>query len=259
MHLPTVAQSISSRLLFRVRILGRALAPAGLRLRLRRLAFYRKLVDRLPWEADVIAVLKTIVEPGWTAIDLGGHVGRFTTDLADMVGSRGHVVVFEPHPDNVRLIKERIARNDLENRVEVVQAAVSDGVATSVRLYEGREKSSAEWNIVGMDVHGHARTPQLEVPSIALDAFMDANRHVNFVKMDIEGAEHLALRGMARILTRERPVLFVEFHQQTDYRQCCEILQAAGYRLFKLDGTPAEPYPAPPTYHTLAMPTAAPF
>lgn len=243
--------------MFRTRLLGRALVPPALRLRLGRFPFYRKLIGWLPWETDVIAVLKTIVEPGWTAIDLGGHVGRFTTDLAEMVGPKGHVIVFEPHPDNVRLIKQRVARKDLQGRVDIVEAAVSDGVATTVRLYEGRNTSSAEWNILGIDVDGHPGAPRLEVPAISLDAFIGANQPVNFVKMDIEGAEHLALRGMVRILAQQRPVLFTEFHQQTDYRQCCDILRAAGYSLFKLDGTPAAPYPAPATYHTLAKPTSA--
>lgn len=253
----STTRASGGRLPFNIRLLGRALAPADLRLWLGRFHAYRTLVGYLPWEPDVIAVLKRIVEPGWTAIDLGAHVGRFTTELAEMVGPNGHVVAFEPHPNNVRLIKQRVARKGLQGRVDVVEAAISDGAATTVRLYEGRNAASAEWNIVGIDVDGHRGRPRLEVAATSLDAFIEANKQIDFIKMDIEGAEHLAFRGMVRILAQQRPVLFTEFHPQTDYRECCDILRAAGYDLFQLDGTPAALYPAPLTSHTLAKPTSA--
>jgi hypothetical protein len=99
--------------------------------------------------------------------------------------------------------------------------------------------------------------PRLEVRAITVDAFVGSNQRVNFVKIDIEGAEHLALRGMARTLAKQRPVLFIEFHPQTDYRECCNILRAKGYALFELDGAPIAPNTAGPPSHALARPRSA--
>ena len=200
-----------------------------------------------------MALLKRIVEPGWTVIDAGGHVGLFTTELAQLVGPNGHVFVFEPHPDNVRTISKRVARKGLSGRIDIIQAAVSDGAAPSVELYPGRNMSSGEWNIVGIDVDGHRHLPRLTVPAVSLDAFLPEQR-INLVKMDIEGAEHLALRGMNRILVQQRPVLVIEFHSSTDYQECCDILLGAEYELLNVDESPAAIFPAAPTSHTLARP-----
>lgn len=251
----THVQGASLAFLFRLRLLGRALIPAKLRLGLGRFVAYRALVARLPWEADVIAKLETFIKPGWTAIDVGGHVGVFTVELAQLVGPTGHVVVFEPHPDNLRAIEQRIARKHLEARVDAIQAAVSDGATSTVTLYEGRHASSAEWNIVGTDVAGKAGRPCIEVPAISLDSYIGEDDRVDFIKIDIEGAEHLALRGMVHTLARQRPALLIEFHPQTDYRECCYVLNGAGYCLFGLDGSTAPVYPSSPLSHVIAKPS----
>ena len=200
-----------------------------------------------------MALLRRIVEPGWTVIDAGGHIGLFTTELAQLVGPSGRVLVFEPHPDNVQTINNRVAKKNLSGRIDIIQAAVSDGAAPSVALYPGRNMSSAEWNIVGVDVDGHPQVAHFTVPAVSLDAFLPEER-VDFVKMDIEAAEHLALRGMNRILVHQRPILVIEFHSRTDYRECCDILLSARYELLTVDESPAAIFPPAATYHILARP-----
>ncbi len=211
-------------------------------------------MDSLPWEADVIGALSTFIAEGWVAVDVGGHVGAFTTALARMVGPSGRVVVFEAHPDNARVIRQRVAASGLQGRVEIVGAAVTDGAASTVSLYEGRNGSSAEWNVLGIDVEGRHGLSRLVVPAISLDTYFGMERRIDFIKLDVEGAEHLALRGMVGVLARQRPILLIEFHPQTDYRECEGILRVAGYNVTMLDGTPVNFHPEVPIFHALARP-----
>jgi FkbM family methyltransferase len=147
-------------------------------------------------------------------VDVGAHKGYFTLLLAKLVGERGRVIAFEAHPDNAATTRKHAAVNGVAERVVVENRAVSDGSEPEVTLYFGREGSSFEWNILGRDVLGRATEAVLRVPATTLDAHFAPGERIDFLKMDIEGAEAMALPGMHRLLAESRPVLVVEFHSQ---------------------------------------------
>jgi FkbM family methyltransferase len=165
-------------------------------------------------EPEVTRTLTSVVQPGWTCVDVGAHKGYFTLLLAKLVGENGRVIAFEAHPDNAATSRRHAAVNGVEERVTVVNRAVSDGSEPEVTLYFGREGSSFEWNILGRDVLGRETEAVLRVPATTLDAHFAPGERIDFLKIDIEGAEAMALPGMNRILLESRPVLVVEFHNQ---------------------------------------------
>lgn len=161
------------------------------------------------YEPSTTRLLKNELKPGMTFIDIGANVGLFTLLAARLVGPKGHVHAFEPAPENLRWLKENISLNPLKN-VTPHSQAVSDcsGIA-NLRL--GRESG----------LHSLLRPKVLtgrsvDVPTIRLDDFLDTvgkrlKRHVrpDFIKMDIEGAEPLALRGMQNLLKSPGPLRMV--------------------------------------------------
>jgi FkbM family methyltransferase len=169
------------------------------------------------YEPEVCQIIMRLVQPGWMCVDVGAHVGYFTLLLAKLVGEHGRVIAFEAHPTNARLCRSNVGINGYEGRVQVENMAVSDGTYHWVKLFPGRGHSSAEWNIVGHDVEGNPSQPELEVPATSLDTYFPPGSHVDFVKMDIEGAEAQALRGMRRILQECRPLVLVEFHDENGW------------------------------------------
>ena len=99
-----------------------------------------------------------------------------------------------------------------EARVQVENMAISDGTYHRVELFPGRWHSSSEWNIVGHDVEGNLTEPEFEVPATSLDAYFPPGSRVDFVKMDIEGAELQALLLLRNNILRMIDQISVEFH-----------------------------------------------
>jgi len=183
------------------------------------------------YEPEVCQTIMRIVQQGWICVDVGAHIGYFTLLLAKLVGERGRVIAFEPHPENARRLRFNARINGFETRVQVEDVAISDGISQSVNLFPGRGHSPAEWNIVGHDVEGNPRQPELEVQASSLDAYFTACPCVDFVKIDIEGAEAQALRGMRRLLRECSPFVLVEFHDEKGWTGRRELL-AANYWLY---------------------------
>lgn len=207
------------------------------------------------YEPDVCRVIVQTVRPGWVCVDVGAHNGYFTLLLAKLVGETGRVVAFEAHPDNAATVRRNVALNHLQARVRVEDMAISDGTCDRVRLFPGRDHSSSEWNIVGHDVEGKKKQPELEVLATSLDTYFPAGSRIDFVKMDIEGAEAQALAGMRRVLQESQPAVLVEFHDAAGWAGREELLNA-GYALYDVsNGQWLDPdRDVDRVYHCLAVP-----
>ncbi len=185
------------------------------------------------YEPRVCRAVEQIVQPGWTCVDAGAHIGYMTLLLARLVGERGRVIAFEAWPENARLIERNSELNGLSSRVRVEAQAVAGEARDRVSLFPGRNQSSCEWSVMeGMWPRGGTA---VDVPAISLDAYFPPSAPLDFVKMDIEGGEALAMVGMRRILRTVKPTILLEFHREAGW-PAIEELAAAGYRLFDLDG-----------------------
>jgi len=204
------------------------------------------------YEPDVCATIKRVVKPGWLCADVGAHIGRIALLLARLIGPAGRVTAFEALPDNARLLQERCWFWGYGDRIRVENVAVSDGLQDRLWLFPGRGRSSAEWNIVGHDVDGNITKPELEVSATSLDAYFQAGSHLDFVKIDVEGAEARVLTGMTRLLREARPVVLVEFHDEVGWAGRAELL-AARFHLYDMNGTRLDPG-CQRVYHVLALP-----
>ncbi len=171
------------------------------------------------WELSTVRLMERLLHPGDTVVDCGAHVGYFTLLAARAVGPTGRVYAFEPEPANHALLCENLRRNGYEH-VRVYRQAVAG------------QRGSAELISSGLDNGQHTlvRTGRPErhrqtVETITLDTVLEANGWppVALVKLDLEGGEPDALRGMERLLARPQPPrLILEF--------CPQILRAAGVR-----------------------------
>jgi hypothetical protein len=104
-----------------------------------------------------------------------------------------------------------------------------------------------------MDLEGHATPPEFDVAATSLDAYF-ADAPLDFVKLDVEGAEAVVLRGMRRLLRESKPTLAVEFHTPEGWAGRSELLEA-GYRLETPAGEPIDAGPdAPRAYHCVTLP-----
>ena len=177
-----------------------------------------RLVVLLLWkfrisEAFEIELMKELAKPGMTVIDVGANVGLYAFMLSKLVGT---VHAFEPNTDMSYLLSLAIIRNDRHN-VMLHDEAVSDRNGTTRLFTDNNNMGDSRIGNVGVSVR-----------MVALDSVLKKER-VGIVKMDIQGAELLAIRGMKRLLQRSNAALFVEF--------CPSLLRECGTKPAELLST----------------------
>ena len=130
---------------------------------------------------------------GDTVVDVGAHVGTFTVRAAELVGDKGLVIAIEPESKNLSFLSHNIERHNLRN-VKVIRKAVLDK-AGKARLYLS-ESSRCHSLLYSSNNYVGVETDCLD--NIIMQLGLE---RVDFVKIDIEGAELEALKGATRILT----------------------------------------------------------
>jgi FkbM family methyltransferase len=144
-----------------------------------------------------------------TVVDLGAHVGYFSLIVAKVVGPTGRVYAFEPNSELFGLLARNIETNNLQSTIRTFRHAVSNKVGVAI-LFLGCEDSlvSSFYRVPGV------QATSTTVETTTLDAFFAAESWppIHFVKMDIEGAEIMALEGMRELCARNPDVrLILEF------------------------------------------------
>lgn len=152
------------------------------------------------YEPHVTATLERELTPESTFVDIGANMGWFTLLGADLAR---RVIAIEPNHNNVQLLYRSLLTNQFTN-VQVHECAVTD----EPRLLELNFLHS---NGAVMAI-GEMRESTTVVRGDSLDNLLRDVDHIDVMKMDIEGHEPVALRGMVHILTHHRPVLLAEFH-----------------------------------------------
>ena len=133
----------------------------------------------------------------------------------------------------MRVLRRNVALNRLSDRVEVVEAVVSEDGRDTREIWPGRAGTSSEWTLsrefaAREDEQPIARSP-LVVPATTLDAAF-SDRSLDLLKVDVEGAEGLVLAGARRLLAEQRPIVVLEFHREAGW-PAIEILQEGRLRL----------------------------
>ncbi|HWE35033.1 MAG TPA: FkbM family methyltransferase, partial [Isosphaeraceae bacterium] len=140
---------------------------------------------------------------GQTFVDVGANVGCISLLAAKIAGPTGQVIAVEPFPDNLQRLYAGIALNGLAN-VRVIPLAASDRRAT-FSLTGG---TSNTYLVDSVDY----RSNNVYAQSVVLDDVLAREPAIHFIKMDIEGHEPFALRGLARTIAAHGPILLTEFN-----------------------------------------------
>jgi FkbM family methyltransferase len=182
------------------------------------------------YEMGKTALFAASVPAGGVVYDLGANVGYYTLISSFAVGAAGRVFAFEPLPRNADFLRRHLKLNRIE-KATVIEAAVAERSGT-IRFEP--DSSTSRGRIGGQGT--------LEVRAVAVDEWMEQEDAPapDLLKIDIEGAEALALRGAQRILTRRRPPIFLSTHSGNVHRECLELLASFGYRVRAIDGRPLE-------------------
>ncbi len=176
-------------------------------------------------ESIEIALMRAVVRPGDTVIDVGANLGYWTTALSMAVGPTGHVFSCEPVPQTFRLLTRNIELNRGHN-VQAFPIALSD--------HEGCGR-------MAFDPSGTHRarltsTSETAVQMKTIDTLMAAGVLPSFIKIDVEGDELAVLRGAVHTLRLATAIVVFEFTPSPDRAEQINDLralaQACGYEIF---------------------------
>lgn len=200
----------------------------------------------MTFHEDDILEHKFNPKEGNIVIDVGAHIGPYTLKASSLVGVNGKVLAIEADPSNYDILNRNIDLNKFTNATAVNYAAYSK--EEKIKLYlpskeeeeEEKELSHTKYNTIIQD-RAHNETKFVEVQANTLDYLLQSNgiKHekVNWIKIDVEGAEFEVLKGAKDILSKSYNIsLLIEIHNLSAantnlYEPIKEFLNSYNYKI----------------------------
>ena len=186
------------------------------------------------FDTDLVGIAEALVMDGDTVWDVGANVGTFFVSAAAKAGARGEVLAVDADAWLASLLirTSRLTHHrQRERNMRVLCAAIGDrGGISEFRIAErGRASNSLE------AAHQQSQSGGIRyrqpVAMVTLDMLLENQGAPDFVKIDVEGAEHLVFRGAERLLSMVRPLIYVEICKE-NFAEMSATGAANDYRVF---------------------------
>lgn len=155
------------------------------------------------YESDVTQVFKDFLRPGMGIVDIGANIGYYSLLSASLVGGDGWVMAVEPNCENIKFIEASRRVNHFDH-LQIIQAAASINEDIMVLRNEYSNGTCSflpedEGELFASETVGCLRIDKL------------VNKKVDLIKIDVEGAELLAVQGCIGLIDTYRPAVVFEF------------------------------------------------
>jgi FkbM family methyltransferase len=170
------------------------------------------------WEFWLTRHFAEVIRPGDTVLDIGANLGYYTLLAADLVGAAGQVVAIEPNPEVFRRLSASIAVNGFTQRTSARNVALAGPDETGKRAFFVPTGEPKNGRFVGAQesaeyLADHGTVTEVELGRIDPAAF----DRVDFIKIDVEGAELAVLEHLRPVLEKFRPKVVCEVNFQRGY------------------------------------------
>ena len=175
---------------------------------------------------------------GDIVVDIGAHMGRYTIISSKRVGTNGKVVAIEAHPGNFEMLNRNIKLNQLTNVIPLNYAVYSK--ETKIKLYLPDEESgytmhhSIMSDYIFTKYKDKTEDKFVEINANTLDYLLQLKgiTDVNWIKIDVEGAEFEVLKGANNILSDSKDIsLLIEVHGKNTYEPIIESLRSYNFKI----------------------------
>ena len=209
------------------------------------------------YEPATARVFKSLLRPGATFLDVGANAGYFSLLASRCVGPTGRVWAFEPVPVTREELSKNVRLNGFQN-VRIFEQAISNtpgtasfsvgptdhrGTSSLRELTDGSATLTVETARLDDLLQHEPDASAKESGAVACEAGSEERQKVDLIKIDIEGAEYLALQGMTECLKRDRPDLVIEVTDQFlrvmghSAEELCWMLADLGYHMYRIEHT----------------------
>jgi FkbM family methyltransferase len=190
------------------------------------------------YERFEMTLFRAVLEEGARVLDVGANVGVYTVIAASRVGPRGSVIACEPEPANFSLLSKNISANGFAN-VQARDVALADAEG-SMQLHLS-SSNKGHHTLVALSGAAGDFERSISVRVTTGDSLL-RGAGADIVKIDIEGAEPLALKGLAQTLMQPELALFMEYSPRAIEalghapEEVLNDLVAKGFAMFDIDG-----------------------
>lgn len=176
---------------------------------------------------------------GDTVVDIGAHMGRYTIVSSKRVGPSGKVIAIEAHPVNFKLLNRNIKLNRLTNVITINSAVYSKEMPLKLYLPDEEQGYTMHHSVMA----GYLSTKYkrdiveqnyIQVQADTLDSLLQRAKveKVDWIKIDVEGAEFEVLKGVGETLTENKDItLLIEIHGKETYELVLGFIRSHGFRL----------------------------
>jgi len=178
--------------------------------------FVERFREWVNWDKRVYL---SFVKRGDIVLDIGANVGAHSVFLSHLVRAEGRILAFEPLEANVLALRETLRRRSRIDNINVFQRAVgasqvAEGVIIAVPGNDFTQ-ASLKTHTAG-SWRENAAVTEYRVPLTSIDSEEEVQSlpHLDFVKIDVEGAELNVLKGAARTVSKHLPMIYCELYER---------------------------------------------
>lgn len=165
------------------------------------------------FEPHCLAIVKKLLRTGDTFVDIGGNIGLYTIYGSQIVGLAGKVLTFEPIPSHCVRIRENLALNNITNFI-VFETALGDKTGiVDLEIPEGGNQGCFSVSNNAEPIKSGENKTRAKISRFD-DVIRDNDpSKISLIKIDIEGAEFMALQGMQEMFSKFCPSVIIELNQ----------------------------------------------
>ncbi len=184
-------------------------------------------------DSQEIETIKKVLRPGMVVVDVGANIGFYTLLMADLVGETGMVYAFEPEINNYNHLKQLCCerKNIMINRLAVGEKSGVANLFVSDNL-----------NVDHLVYNDGGKRRRVRVSRTSLDDYFDGRNRIDFVKIDTQGYEHQVLRGMTKLVKKNRRIAIMSEFSAFDLslakvnpKKHLELIKRLGLKIYILD------------------------
>lgn len=165
------------------------------------------------YESANFSFLKSVCCDGAVVLDIGAHIGLFSAIAAKATGTSGKVFAFEPAPNTIPVLHQTIRINRLGNIISPVNQAMGKDTG-KITFFISDEAADNSNSLVSYKEDRKLNGVEVEVNTI--DNFVASKKlgQVDFIKIDVEGAEYDTLRGGIEVFKKFQPSFILAIHPE---------------------------------------------